>query len=113
LIESPGESLTGVLGPGGFGKGGGVWQLANASAAAIRKAKEPEEGNSNARLRQPVPVFCNCRPSHIRFLFCIMQSCLFDKTIDRQAKYVEVDKQVQKPDGHGVVNTKVEMHAKR
>src|SRR6266566_3195746 len=86
LIVSPGESLTVVLGPGGFGKGGSeVWQPPHASAAKTSKAKRQED-ELNARLRQAVSVPGNCRSSHICLLFCVMQSCLLYKIVDRQAK---------------------------
>src|SRR5437762_807646 len=51
LIVSPGASLTAVLGPGGFGRGGcEVWQPPHVSAAKTRKAKRQEDG-LDARLR--------------------------------------------------------------
>src|SRR6266699_7274078 len=90
LIVSPGASLTGVLGPGGFGKGGSeVWQPPHASAAKTRKAKRQDDG-LNSRLRSALSVHGNCRSSHICLLFCVMQSCLLYKIVDGQDKCDEV-----------------------
>src|SRR6266566_317640 len=47
LIVSPGDSLTVVLGPGGFGKGGSeVWQPPHASTAKTSKAKGKKKGST-------------------------------------------------------------------
>src|SRR6266705_7105742 len=73
LIVSPGESLTAVLGPGGFGRGGsGLWQP-HASAAKTKKGKRQEDA-LNSRLREDLPA--KWRLSHNCLLFCTMQRCL-------------------------------------
>src|SRR6266403_3714115 len=89
-MTSPGESLTGVLGPGGFGKGGsGLWQPPNARAANTRKAKRQEDGLS-VRLRQTLSVPGNCRSHDICLLSCVMQRCLLYEFVDRQDKCDEI-----------------------
>src|SRR6266487_3948682 len=93
LSPSPGERLTTVLGPGGFGKGGcEVWQPPHVSAAKTRKAKRQEE-KLNLRLREAVSVPGNCRSSHVCLLFCVMQRCLLYKIVDRQDKCDKVGNQ--------------------
>jgi hypothetical protein len=86
LSVSPGESLTAVLGPGGFGRGGCVvWQPPHASATKTTKAARQEDG-LNASVRRALLVSDNCRLSHMFLLFCVMQGCLLYKIVGRQDK---------------------------
>src|SRR5439155_14995883 len=94
LITSPGESLTGVLGPGGFGKGGsGLWHPPHMSAAAKSKKVKRQEDALNSGLREDAPP--NCRSSSVCLLFCVMQRCLIYKIIDTQDKSDMIDGRCQ------------------
>src|SRR5207244_3107206 len=88
LSTSPGESLTGVWGPGGFGKGGsGAWQLPNMSIAKTTRAKRrEEERTSRLRLEVPGNVF---RLPHGCMLVCAMERGLLHNIAKAQDKYAK------------------------
>jgi len=86
-MTSPGESLTAVWGPGGFGRGGsGAWQLPNMSIAKTTRAKRREE-ERNSRLRLEVPG--NFRLPHVCILVCAMERDLLHNIAEAQDKYAK------------------------
>ena len=95
-MTSPGESLTAVWGPGGFGNGGrGDWQP-NTSAAETRKANR-QEHPFGLSMRQTRFVPGNCRSYGIFPLSCVMQRRLPYKFGDWQEKCDEADDEIFRP----------------
>src|SRR5262245_49435541 len=87
LITSPGESLTVVCGPGGFGKGGsGLWHAPHMSAAQNTGAKRREDRLEPPPLRSATTVPGNCRLFDIPLLSWIMQGRLLYKLVIWQDK---------------------------
>src|SRR5262249_1094953 len=99
LITSPGESLTAVLGPGGFGKGGsGLWHAPHMSTAQTTGTKKREDGLDTARLRSAMAVPGNCRWFDIRLLSWITQSPLTNKLVNWQDKSHEPGEAALRPE---------------
>src|SRR5262249_36336674 len=87
LITSPGESLTVVWGPGGFGKGGsGFWQAQHMNTAQTTGAKRREDDLDIPRLRSAMAVSGICPWFDIRLLSWIMQGRLPYKLVNLQDK---------------------------